>query len=182
MRVRTQRAVAIVVALAIVMAILFSLLAVFSSGVDAHAEIRRSAPRPSQVVGGRVDRVELEFRESIRPHEANHIVLQYPDGTRRSAALFVDGPRAGGRFAPLTEPGDYTVEWGLVDDSDGDWTTEQFAFTYDPAAPPPEWLPEPPAGRSSGSGGTVVLVVVFAVAAVMAGWLFWPRRKRLRRA
>ncbi len=180
MRVRTRRAVATVVAVAIVLAMLFSLLAAFGGTADAHAEIRRSAPRPTQVVGGVVDRVDLEFRASIRPDEANQVVLKHPDGTRRPAAVSVNGSLVRARFAPLTEPGGYTVVWGLVDDVDGDWTTEEFRFTYDPTAPPPEWLPESAAGGSAGgggTGGTVVLLVVIAVAAALAGWLFWPRRR-----
>ena len=70
MRARTQKAVALVVAIAIVLALLLSLLAVFSDTADAHAEMRRSAPNPGQVVGGLVDRVEMEFREPIEPHES----------------------------------------------------------------------------------------------------------------
>ena len=31
-----------------------------------------------------VNRVEMEFREPIQPHENNGVALQYPDGTRDS--------------------------------------------------------------------------------------------------
>ena len=169
-----------VVAIAIVLALLFSLLAVFTSSAGAHAEMVRSAPRPAQVMGGVVNRVEMEFRESIRPHESNQVVLVYPDGTREQTAVTVNGRLVRGRFDSLTEPGEYTVVWGLVDYADNDWTTEQFPFTYDPAAAPPEWLPASAAGGSDsggGIGGTVLLVVIIAVAAALAGWLFWPRQR-----
>ena len=73
---RTQKAVAMVVAIAIVLALLLSLLAVFSGTAEAHAEMRQSAPRPTQVVGGMVNRVEMEFREPIQPHENNGVALQ----------------------------------------------------------------------------------------------------------
>ena len=56
MRVRTRKAVATVVAIAIVLALLFSLVAVLSGTADGHAEMRQSAPRPTQVVGGVISR------------------------------------------------------------------------------------------------------------------------------
>ena len=182
MRARTQKAVALVVAIAIVLALLLSLLVVFSDTADAHAEMRRSAPKPDQVVGGVVDRVEMEFREPIQPHNSNGVALQYPDGTLVLTALEVNGHLVRGRFDPLTEPGRYKVIWELLDQSDGDWATEEFEFTYEPSAAPPEWLPESAAEGSGGGGGisgaTVALIVIIAVAAVLAVWLFWPRRGR----
>ncbi|MCY3577409.1 MAG: hypothetical protein OXH53_08860, partial [bacterium] len=91
MRVRTRKAVALVVAIAIVLALLLSLLVVFSETAAAHAEMRRSAPNPGQVVGGVVDRVEMEFREPIQPHGSNGVALQYPDGTLTLTAIEVNG-------------------------------------------------------------------------------------------
>lgn len=186
MRVRTRKAVALVVAIAIVLALLFSLLVVFSDSAAAHAEMRRSAPNPGQVVGGLVDRVEMEFREPIQPHDSNGVALMYPDGTLILTAIEVDGHLVRGSFDPLTEPGTYKVIWELLDQSDGDWATEEWEFTYDPAAAPPEWLPESAAEGSGGnggiSGGTVTLIVIVAVAAVLALWLFWPRRGRSLRS
>ena len=186
MRVRARKAVALVVAIAIVLALLFSLLVVFSDTAAAHAEMRRSAPRPAQVVGGVVDRVEMEFREPIQPHDSNGVALQYPDGTLVLTAITVDGHLVQGRFDPLTEPGRYKLIWELLDQSDGDWATEEFEFVYDPVAAPPQWLPDSAAEGSGGgggmSGGAVALVVIIAVAAVLAIWLFWPRRRGAERA
>ena len=187
MRVRTRKAVALVVAITIVLALLLSLLVVFSETAAAHAEMRRSAPRPTQVVGGMIDRVELAFREPIQVHESNQVVLEYPDGTRIQTKVTVNSRLVTGRFEPLTEPGEYKIIWGLVDETDGDWTRGQdIPFTYDPAAAPPEWLPESAAEGSGGnggiSGGTVALIVIIAVAAVLALWLFWPRRGRSPRS
>ncbi len=176
---------ALVVAIAIVLALLFSLLVVFSDTAAAHAEMRRSAPNPGQTVGGLVHRVEMEFREPIRPHQSNGVALQYPDGTRVLTTIEVNGHLVRGRFDPLTEPGTYKVIWELLDDSDGDWATEEFEFTYDPAAAPPEWLPES-AAEGSGDGGisasTIALIVIIPVAVVLAVWLFWPRRRGANRA
>ncbi len=180
MRVRTRKAVALVVAIAIVLALLLSLLVVFSETAAAHAEMSRSAPKPNQAVGGMVDRVEMEFREPIRPHDSNGVALQYPDGTLALTELEVNGHLVRGRFDPLTEPGTYKVIWELLDQSDGDWATEEWEFTYDPAATPPEWLPESAAEGSGGdsgiSGATVALIVIIPVAVVLIVWLFWPRR------
>ena len=182
---RTQKAVAIVVAIAMVLALLLSLLAVFSDTAAAHAEMRQSAPRPTQVVGGMVDRVEMEFREPIQPHDSNGVALKYPDGTQILTAITVNGHLVRGRFDPLTEPGTYKVIWELLDQSDGDWTREEFEFTYDPSAAPPEWLPESAAEGSGGGGGfsgsTVALVVIIPVAVALAAWIFWPRRGKSRR-
>ena len=173
-----------VVAIAIVLALLLSLLAVFSGTAGAHAEMRQSAPRPTQVVGGVVNRVEMEFREPIQPHDSNGVALQYPDGTLILTAIAVDGHLVRGRFDPLTEPGRYKVIWELLDQSDGDWATEEFEFTYDPAAAPPEWLPASAAEGSGGGGGisgsTLALIVIIPVAVVLAVWLFWPRRRASR--
>lgn len=170
-----------VVAIAIVLALLFSLPVVFSDTAAAHAEMRRSAPNPGQVVGGVVDRVEMEFQDPIRPHPSNGVALQYPDGSRILTAIEVNGHLVRGQFDPLTESGRYKVIWELLDDSDGDWATEEFEFTYDPAATRPEWLPESAAEGSGGGGGTsastVALVVIIPVAAVLAVWLFWPRNR-----
>ena len=180
MRVRTRKAVALVVAIAIVLALLFSLLVVFSDTAAAHAEMRRSAPNPGQAVGGVVDRVEMEFREPIQPHDSNGVALQYPDGTLTLTDIEVNGHLVRGRFDPLTEPGTYKVIWELLDQSDGDWATEEWEFTYDPAAAPPEWLPESAAEGSGGggiSGVTVALIVIIPVAVILAVWLFWPRRR-----
>lgn len=172
---------ALVVAIAIVLALLLSLLVVFSDTAAAHAEMRRSAPDPGQTVGGVVDRVEMEFREPIRPHQSNGVALQYPDGTRALTRIEVNGHLVRGHFDPLTEPGTYKVIWELLDDSDGDWATEEFEFTYDPAAAPPEWLPESAAEGSGGGGGisgsTIALIVVIPVAVVLAAWVFWPRKR-----
>ena len=185
MRARTQKAVALVVAIAIVLALLLSLLAVFSDTAAAHAEMRRSAPKPNQVVGGLVDRVEMEFREPIQPHDENGVALQYPDGTRVLTEIEVNGHLVRGHFEPLTEPGAYKVIWELLDQSDGDWATEEWEFTYEPAAAPPEWLPESAAEGSGGggiSGATVALIVIIPVAVVLVVWLFWPRRRGANRA
>ncbi len=172
---------ALVVAIAIVLALLLSLLVVFSDTAAAHAEMRRSAPNPGQTVGGIVDRVEMEFREPIRPHQSNGVALQYPDGTRALMRIEVNGHLVRGRFNPLTEPGPYKVIWELLDDSDGDWATEEFEFTYDPDAAPPEWLPASAAEGSGGGGGisgsTIALIVVIPVAVVLAVWVFWPRKR-----
>lgn len=185
MRVRTRKAVALVVAIAIVLALLFSLLAVLGDTAAAHAEMRRSAPKPDQGVGGMVDRVEMEFREPIQPHDQNGVALQYPDGTVALTDIEVNRHLVRGRFDPLTEPGTYKVIWELLDQSDGDWATEEWEFTYDPAAAPPEWLPESAAEGSGGGGGisgaTVALIVIIPVAVVLVAWLFWPRRWRADR-
>ena len=183
MRVRARKIVALVVAIAIVLALLLSLLAVFSSSTAAaHAEMHRSAPNPGQVVGGVVDRVEMEFRDPIRPHQSNGVGLLYPDGTRILTTIEVNGHLVRGRFNPLTEPGTYKVIWQLLDDSDGDWNPpEEFEFTYDPAAASPEWLPASAAEGSGGGGGisssTLALVVIIPVAVVLAAWVFWPRKQ-----
>ena len=179
MRARTRKAVALVVAIAIVLALLLSLLAVFSGTAEAHAEMRQSAPRPDQAVGGIIDRVEMAFREPIRPHEANGVALQYPDGTLVLTEMTINLRLVRARFDPLTEPGTYKVIWELLDDSDGDWAREEFEFTFDPSAAPPEWLPESAAEGSGGgiSAVTVALVVIIAVAVVLAVWLFWPRKR-----
>lgn len=185
MRVRTRKAVALVVAIAIVLALLLSLLVVFSDTAAAHAELRESAPKPNQVVGGMVDRVEMAFREPIRPHEANGVALVYPDDTRVLTELAINKRLVRASFEPLTESGTYTVIWELLDDSDGDWVRQEWEFTYDPAAAPPEWLPESAAEWSGGggiSGVTVALIVIIPVAVVLAGWLFWPRRRGADRA
>ena len=185
MRARTQKAVALVVAIAIVLALLLSLLAVFSDIAEAHAEMRRSAPNPGQAVGGLVDRVEMEFREPIRPHNSNGVALQYPDGTRALTEIEVNGHLVRGHFDRLTEPGTYKVIWELLDQSDGDWASEEWEFTYDPAAAPPEWLPESAAEGSGGdgiSGATIALMVIIPVAVVLVVWLFWPRRRGANRA
>ena len=184
MRARTQKTVALVVAIAIVLALLLSLLVVFSDTAAAHAEMRRSSPDPGQTVGGMVDRVEMEFREPIRPHQSNGVALQYPDGTRALTTIEVNGHLVRGRFDPLTEPGTYKVIWELLDDSDGDWATEEFEFTYNPAAAPPEWLPESAALGSGGggiSGSTIALIVAIPVAVVLAAWVFWPRKRGNRK-
>lgn len=182
MRVRARKAVALVVAIAIVLALLLSLLAVFSDTAAAHAEMRRSAPNPGQVVGGVVDRVEMEFRDPIRPHQSNGVALQYPDGTLTLTSITVDRHLVRGRFDPLTEPGRYKVIWELLDQSDGDWATEEFEFTYDPAAAPPEWLPASAAEGSGGGGGisgsTLALVVIIPVAVVLAVLVFWPGKRK----
>ena len=172
-------------AIAIVLAMLFSLLAVFNDTAAGHAEMRRSAPNPGQVVGGMVDRVEMEFREPIQPHDSNVVALQYPDGTPTLTAIEVDGHLVRGRFDPLTEPGRYKVIWELLDQSDGDWATEEWGFAYDPAAAPLEWLPESAVEGSGGGGGisgaTVALIAIIPVAVALAAWLFWPRRDKGRR-
>ena len=180
MRVRTRKAVALLVAIAIVLALLLSLLVVFSETAAAHAEMRRSAPNPGQVVGGLVDRVEMAFREPIRPHEANGVALMYPDGTLVLTGVTINKRLVRASFDPLTEFGTYTVIWELLDDSDGDWVREEWEFTYDPSAAPPEWLPESAAEGSGGgiSGVTVALIVIIPIAVVLAAWLFWPRRSR----
>ena len=182
MRVRTRKIVALVVAIAIVLALLLSLLAVFSSTAAAHAEMHRSAPNPGQMVGGMVDRVEMEFRDPIQPHDSNGVALQYPDGTLVLTAIEVNGHLVRGRFDPLTEPGRYRVIWELLDQSDGDWATEELEFTYDPAAASPEWLPASAAEGSGGGGGisgsTLALVVIIPVAVVLAVWVFWPRKRK----
>ena len=172
---------ALVLAIAIVLALLLSLLTVASDSAAAHAEMRRSAPNPGQAVGGMVHRVEMEFRDPIRPHPSNGVALQYPDGTRALTTIEVDGHLVRGRFDPLTEPGAYKVVWELLDDSDGDWATEEFEFTYDPAEAPPEWLPASAAQGSGGGGGisgaAIALIVIIPVAVILAVWLFWPRKR-----
>ncbi len=186
MRVRTQKAIAFVLVFSLVLGLLVSILALASRAADAHAELARSVPRPGQAVGGLIDRVEMEFRDPIRPHGSNGVALQYPDGTRSLAAITVDRHLVRGRFDPLAESGRYRVVWELLDQSDGDWATEEFEFTYDSAAEPPEWLPasaaEGSAGRGGFSGAAVAMAVIAPLAAALAAWIFWPRRRRAARA
>jgi len=179
MKARTRKMVASVVAISIVLALLFSLLTVFTDGAAGHAEMQRSAPRPTQAVGGLVDRVEMAFREPIRPFEGNQVVLEFPDGNRIQTQVELNSHLVRGRFAAISEPGIYKVIWGLVDDNDGDWTTEEFPFTYAPNAAAPEWLPATAAGGPTNGGSstqTILLIGAVVVAVVLAAWLFWPRR------
>lgn len=144
---------------------------VLAAPVLAHAEIQESAPASGQVLGGRVDHVDILF---LGPIERAEIVLIGPDGEQidvGEAEVRRNGLIVTADFDPLSEPGSYTVAHRELA-ADGDEQSDAYGFVYDPDAEGrleslferdsgPNWL-------VLGAIGAVVLVAVIA---------FMPRRR-----
>ena len=81
----------------------------------AHTQIQRATPGPGETVEGPVDFVLLEFLDPVLPTPV--ITVSGPDGEPVAGIEEVevvtdDAARVG--FAPLTESGDYQVDYSFV--------------------------------------------------------------------
>lgn len=102
-------------------------------------------PGPGATVGGDIDEVAIIFPELMTPDDMS-IVVSDPDGeevTLRSDVSLDDNEQvARVRIEPLTEPGEYRVDY-RVSGIDGVTSPGAYVFTFDPSADPPLSVPVP---------------------------------------
>jgi methionine-rich copper-binding protein CopC len=112
--------------------------------VLAHGPVG-AEPGPGATVGGEVDEVAIIFPEIMTP-DGMFIVVSDPDGAEvpRLSPVTLDSNDqvARVRIEPLTEPGEYRVDY-QVSGIDGVTTPGAYVFTFEPSAAPPVSVPVP---------------------------------------
>jgi methionine-rich copper-binding protein CopC len=102
-------------------------------------------PAPGATVGGEIDEVAIIFPELMSP-EGMYITVSDPQGAEvqaRSAVMLDDDDQvARVRIEPLTEPGEYRVDYRVAG-IDGVTTPGASVFTFEPSAAPPISVPVP---------------------------------------
>jgi methionine-rich copper-binding protein CopC len=110
----------------------------------AHGPIG-AEPAPGATVGGEIDEVAIIFPELMSP-EGMYITVSDPHGAEvqaRSAVMLDDNDQvARVRIEPLTEPGEYRVDYRVAG-IDGVTTPGAYVFTFEPSADPPISVPVP---------------------------------------
>lgn len=154
-------------------AIATALVVALASAAAAHTSLVAASPEPETLVGGTIDRIDLEFGGNVTEPG---IVIRLPDGERVSGEvdqIFTN--RASLDLAtPLTTPGRYWVNYTIIS-ADGDRVDNGYGFNFDPAAPAPVPLVTPSAGPSQLLLVTIGVAVGFAF---VGGFTWLQSRKR----
>ena len=138
------------------------IVATFALGspAGAHTQIQRATPGPGASVEGELDVVVLDFLSPVMPTPT--IEVTGPDGRPvdgLAPAELVADDVAVARFDPLTEPGEYQVDYRFVA-LDGDEQVSAHTFAFEPGSGDVEVRP-----LLAALVGIVVGVLVAAAAA-----------------
>ncbi len=133
-----------------------------------HTEVQRATPAPGAVVTSDVDSIELLFLDPVLPTVRIDVatVDGAPVDDLGSVEHSDDGRTATVSFAPLTDPGDYVVDYEFVA-ADGDAQADAYRFSFDP-------------DDDDGTDPARLLAVVAVLAAVAAGLVIALRRRAKR--
>ena len=103
----------------------------------AHNTLVSSSPEDGATLDSLPEKVVLTFNAEVL-EGGNGIVVTGPDGTNyASGDVVIDGVEASIDLEPLTQPGEYTVEYRIIS-ADGHPLSDTFTFTVDESA-----IPEP---------------------------------------
>jgi methionine-rich copper-binding protein CopC len=139
-------------------------------------------PAPGATVGGDIDEVAIIFPELMSP-EQMFITVTDPQGAEvqaRSAVTLDDNDQvARVRIEPLTEPGEYRVDYRVAG-IDGVTTPGAYVFTFEPSADPPISVPvpEPVLTASGGPNWGAFALGLVAAGALLLGFSMKGRRDR----
>ncbi|WP_243742274.1 copper resistance CopC family protein [Actinorugispora endophytica] len=114
---------------------------------QAHNTLISSSPEDGATLDAVPDEVVLTFNADVNDG-GNGIVVTGPDGADHAEGeVELDGPEASIAIAPLTEAGEYTIDYRIVS-ADGHPLSDTLTFTLDEAAVPEPVESEPaPAGE-----------------------------------
>jgi methionine-rich copper-binding protein CopC len=139
-------------------------------------------PAPGATVGGDIDEVAIIFPELMSP-EGMFIAVADPQGVEvelRSDVTLDDNDQvARVRIEPLTEPGEYRVDYRVAG-IDGVTTPGAYVFTFEPSADPPVSVPVPEPVLTAAGGpnwGAFALGLV-AAGVLLLGFSAKARRSR----
>ena len=123
--------------------------------VAAHAELLASTPAPGDQVETAPTEVVLTFDDEISDDSAFTVtdVGGRTVGTGELDLFVAERNVLRGEVA-IVDPGSYTVTWTATDVADGDSTSGEFTFTFQPASPPT--LPSSTAPAPTGAPDTAV--------------------------
>ena len=138
-------------------------------------------PGPGSTVGGEIDEVAITFGEIMSPDDM-FIAVSDPAGDEvalRSDVTLDDNEQvARVRIEPLTEPGEYRVDY-RISGIDGVTSPGAYVFTFEPSADPPIPVPVPePVLTASGGPNWGA----FALGLVAAGLILLVFSRNARRA
>jgi methionine-rich copper-binding protein CopC len=149
--------------LAMVVALAATALLALPAG--AHTAMVRASPDRNATVGGSIGFIDLEFLDPVT--EAS-VTVSYNGAPVTGRTTVAAGEVVTFTLGqPLTQPGRYQVNYEMIS-SDGDFTTDGFFFTFDPAAAQATRIEAP------GSGGrfsTTTLALWGVGLAVLVGLL-----------
>lgn len=136
-------------------------------------------PAPGATVGGEIDEVAIIFPELMSP-DGMFITVSDPQGAevelRSEATLDDDDQVARVRIEPLSEPGEYRVDYRVAG-IDGVTTPGAYVFTFEPSADPPVSVPVPEPVLTAGGGPNWG---AFALGLVAAGLLLLGFSRKAR--
>ncbi|MEY9213987.1 copper resistance protein CopC [Thermobifida halotolerans] len=108
---------------------------------QAHNTLISSSPKDGATLDALPEEVVLTFNDDVI-EGGNGIVVTGPDGVDHAEGeISVDGPTASVALAPLSQPGEYTIEYRIVS-ADGHPLSDTLTFTLDESA-----LPDPAEAR-----------------------------------
>ncbi|GAA3978558.1 copper resistance protein CopC [Thermobifida alba] len=109
---------------------------------QAHNTLVSSSPEDGATLDAPPEEVVLTFNANVM-EGGNGIVVTGPDGTDHAdGEVVIDGVTASVGLTPLTQPGEYTVEYRIIS-ADGHPLSDSLSFTLDESA-----VPEPAESES----------------------------------
>ncbi|HLU96955.1 MAG TPA: copper resistance CopC family protein [Thermobifida alba] len=121
---------------------------------QAHNTLVSSSPEDGATLDAPPEEVVLTFNANVM-EGGNGIVVTGPDGTDHAdGEVVIDGVTASVGLTPLTQPGEYTVEYRIIS-ADGHPLSDSLSFTLDESAvPEPAESESPSAAEQPGEDDT----------------------------
>ncbi|MEM8745680.1 MAG: copper resistance protein CopC [Actinomycetota bacterium] len=128
-----MRAAVVALVLAVV-----ALVVTAAGPVLAHSGLAAASPGPGSRVGGEITEIRLFYADIITDITGS-VSLMGGDELESEFVLENTVEATIVLAEPLSEPGEYAVRH-TVDSIDGDIVEAAYLFSYDPAAPPPQFV------------------------------------------
>lgn len=140
-------------------AAVLAIAAVLAPPASAHTAMLRGSPDRNATVGGSINVLDLEF---LDPVTNASVTVTYNGAPVAGQTTVAAGQVITFTFEEaLVQPGRYQVSYEMIS-LDGDFTTDGYFFTFDPAADQPARI-EP-----SGSGGLPIATITISAAGIIA--------------
>ncbi len=165
--------------IALVLVVLAAVLA-SPAPAQAHSGLAAASPGPGAVVGGEITEIQLFYGDIITEISGS---VTDPEGRELDTDFnMLNEIEVTVELAePLSTPGEYAVRHTVLS-IDGDVVEAAYLFTYEPTAPPPQFIFLPESDEESDGGRSVWFWILLgggsAIIAVLAARLLVSIRRR----